>query len=361
MKVAQKAIEKFVDLDWKKLLKFKQEQIIGLDIGSSAVKLVQLRKDDSVYTVTAADMVPIAESAESLRARDMNAVRAIIGCIHSTGVQNRFAVCGLCGSEVAVRHFKFPHMAPDEIQGAVTFEAAQVCPFSIDDSAVDYRLIPNDENAVSGIFVAATSKLIEKKLRLVRDSSLNCALMDVDGLAILNCFTQSEKIKKGQVTAILNVGNTFATLVIMNDNNLPFVRDISCAGADIVKQIASERNLSMQLVSEIIAAPPDSPQQHDLGSSLAAACQKLITDVTDTLRYYMAQEKAVAIEKVLLCGGFALNKRFADLLAAKLPAKVVLWNPFEKMRCEAGKSAEDLLEKKGPAMVVAAGLAMRSI
>jgi len=348
--------------DWKRLLKFEQDQVIGLDIGSSAVKLVQLRKDNSDYTVTAAEMVTILDGAETAKAREMNAVRAVLDCLRSSSAQTRFAVCGLCGPEVAVRHFRFPPMAPEEINSAVVLEAAQVCPFSVDEGAVDYRLIPNGENSAGGVLVAATNKLIERKTRLLRDASLNCVLMDVDGLAILNCFTECEKTEKGRVTIILNVGNSFATLVIMNDNNLPFIRDITYAGGDIIRQIASQHGLAPKLVAEILAGSNDTSQHyHDLSTSLAEACQKLITDVTDTFRYYMAQEKAAAVEKILLCGGFALNKSFAELLSGRLPAKVVVWNPFEKMRCQVPKRSEDMLGKNGPAMVVAAGLAMRSI
>jgi type IV pilus assembly protein PilM len=237
-------------------------------------------------------------------------------------------------------------MTSEEISGAVALEAAQVCPFSIDDSAVDYMLVPNGEDAVSGIFVAATNKLIERKTRIVRDASLNCVLLDVDGLAILNCFTQCEKIEKGQVIVILNVGDSFATLVIINDNNLPFVRDIVYAGSDIIEQIAAERSFSPQFVAEILAcADVASSPRADLGDSLNRACQKLITDVADTLRYYTAQEKTAAVDKILLCGGFALTKGFAEMLAARLPAKIVLWNPFEKMNSQVGKRCEDMLRK----------------
>ena len=331
-------------------------------MGSSAVKLVQLRKNGAAYAVTAADIVAVTDGADTAKAREMNTVRAILDCLRLTAVQTRFAVCGVCGPEVAVRYFKFPPMAPEEIPNAVLLEAAQVCPFSIDDSAVDYRLIPNGEKVISGIFVAATNKLIERKTRLASDASLNCVLMDVDGLAILHCFAECEKIEKGRVTVILNVGSSCATLVIVNDANLPFIRDMVCAGSDIIRQIAAERGLSPKVVSEILASGNDASRTRtDLRDSLATACQKLITDVADTLRYYMAQEKSVAVEKIFLCGGFALTKGFPELLGAKLPAKVVLWNPFEKMTCLAGKRSEDLLKKNGPAMVVAAGLAMRSI
>ncbi|MCJ7653792.1 MAG: pilus assembly protein PilM, partial [Dehalococcoidia bacterium] len=136
-----------MNFDWKQLLELKETQIVGLDIGSSAVRLVQLRRDNTGYVVTAAGIADIANGPETnQKHKEMNTARAISECLQLTGVQTRLAVCGVCGPEVAVRYFKFPSLPPEEIQGAVRLEAAQVCPFNIDDSAVDYQLMPDGEN-----------------------------------------------------------------------------------------------------------------------------------------------------------------------------------------------------------------------
>ncbi len=95
--------------------------------------------------------------------------------------------------------------------------------------------------------------------------------------------------------------------------------------------------------------------------SLERACHKLIVDVTETLRYYTAQKQSSFVEKVFVCGGFAVVRGLVELLDKELPAKVVLWNPFEKIGCAAGQSCEAILHTEGPALAIAAGLAMRSI
>jgi type IV pilus assembly protein PilM len=147
----------FMNLDWKQLLNLEETQILGLDIGSSAVRIVQLRKDDAGYVVTAAGITDIANGTETNREqKEINTVRAISECLQSTGVQTRLAVCGVCGPEVAVRYFKFPSLPLEEVHGAVLLEAAQVCPFNIDDSAVDYQLMPDGGDSICGVLVAAT-------------------------------------------------------------------------------------------------------------------------------------------------------------------------------------------------------------
>lgn len=399
-------------LDWKRLFRFELEhhESFGLDIGSSEIKLIKMRKNGSGYAVTAAGIAAIAAGEDSKNRREINTVRAIRGCLESAGIQTQLAVCSVCGPEVAVRHFKFPLLPPNEIEGAVLLEAEQVCPFNVHDGPVDYQLIPNGADSVTGILVAATNKLIKSKVQLAKNASLDCVLMDIDGLALLNCLSEYEKgshfakksPKRGSrknnagsvgsktpepsapllaqtsdgagrtTTAILNVGGDYTTLAIMG-KNMPFIRDMPYASNDIVKHIAVENNISTERTWNILrgtgfqpvlgqdgqATPTEPPIT--LGDSLEKACQKAIADVAETLRYYTAQEKSAIVEKIFVCGDFAPVEGFVELLDSRLPAKASVWNPFDKIRCDAGRLCENTLQKNGPAMAVAAGLAMREI
>ena len=350
-------------MDWKQLLKLNQDEVFGLDIGSSTVRIIQLRKDNSDYVVIAAGIVDIAEATEGdTNRKEINTAKAIRDCLESVGVHTQFAVCGVSRPDVAVRYFKFPSLPPEEIQGAVLLEAEQVCPFNVGDYAVDYQLTSSSENEVSGILVAATNKQIKRKIRLAENASLGCVLMDVDGLAVMNCFRESEKPEAGRTIGILNVDSSCTHLTIVGDNNWPFIREITYAGNDIVEQIAMENDISVKTARKSLFGYENSSQsQLELDDSLAMACEKLITNVIETLRYYTAQEKSDIIEKIFVCGGFAQVKGFVELLDNQLPATTVLWNPFDRMRCDADRLCKDILQEKGPAMAVAAGLAMRAI
>ena len=349
-------------LDWKRSfrLELEERRVLALDIGSSAVKIVQLYQYNGGYTVMAGGIAEIAASGNSSDEREINTTRAIRECLDTARVRTRLAVCGVSGPEVAVRYFKFPSLPEEEVEGAVLLEAQQVCPFNVNDGAVDYQLTSSAEKNVAGIFAAATNKLIKRKVQFAKNASLDCVLMDIEGLALLNCLSKYEAPKAGRTTAVLNVGSSFTTLAIMNDKGLPFIRDMTYAGNSIIGEIAKERDVSTEAVKKILQGE-SATSASDFTNSLEKACRKLIVDVTETLRYYAAQENAAIVEKIFVCGGFALVKGFAELLDKELDATVVLWNPFDKMRCDAGRLCEDTLTKAGPAMAVAAGLAMRSI
>lgn len=340
------------------MFNFTKTEILGLDIGSSSVKAVRLRKDESGYSVAAAGFAEIAVSEEANK--NLNTIKAIRECFELLGSRTTFAVCGLSGPEVAVRDFEFPSLSTSEIDGAVLFEASQVCPFNAADSAVDYHLIPNGDDKTRGTLVAATNSLIAGKVNLTKEAVLKCILMDVEGLALLNCFNGLTGDSDKSTAAILNVGSSGTTVAIMGSNGRPFVRDMTFAGNDIINQIAADKDMSTEDVKRILSDEATTAQM-ELNGNLGKACQKLIVDVSNTLRYYATQEQSTRVEKIFVCGGFALTNGFVELLNGRLGIEVVLWNPFKQISCDTSPQFKDICDKKGPVLAVAAGLAMRSV
>lgn len=351
-------------MNWKRSINLVKDEILGLDIGSSAVKLVALKKDDAGYSVAAIGMREIAASEDDYNQHRINTVKAIRECLEQAKIKTKMAVCGVSGSEVAVRDFEFAPLSAEDIEAAVLLEASQVCPFNAADSAVGYHLIPNGDGKTRGVLVAAMNTLVTNKVQLAKEARLNCVLMDVDGLALLNCFNGlangHEKSETNRTVAILNVGGTHTTLAIMDNDGWPFIRDMTYAGNDIVAQIAAGNNTSKETVRGILSGD-SAADEAGFSDSLEKACHKLIADVGETLRYYTAQSASSNVEKLFVCGGFALAGGFVELLNRRLGVEAVLWNPFDKIGRNANPQYEDIYTRTGPAMAVAAGLAMRTI
>lgn len=356
--------EGYVKLNWKRTLKLANDAVLGLDIGSAAVKMVALDRSDAGYRARAAGLAEIAVSVDDDSSPQANTIKAIRQCYAKTRTISRLAVCGVSGPDVAVRDFEFPPLSDEEIEAAVLLEAAQVCPFNAADSAIGYQVIPNGDNKTQGVLVAATNPLVQGKMELARKAGLKCVLMDVDGLALLNCYNGLSRghanHPAGQTVAILNVGASHTTLAVMDKNGWPFIRDMTYAGDDIVAQMAALKGQTTEVVRSILSGD-SAPEEPDIRDSLEKACLRLITDVGETLRYYVAQSKSPAVDKLLVCGGFALTRGFVELLNSRLGTQAVLWNPFETVRCGQNQQCQEILAETGPALAVAAGLAMRSI
>ncbi|MHC4116261.1 MAG: type IV pilus assembly protein PilM [Planctomycetota bacterium] len=348
---------------------FKRHEVMGLDIGSSAVKAVQLRRSQHGWTVVAAAIAEISDerATDDPGHKEAGDVRAINRCLRLAGMRTRLAVCGVGGPEVVVRNFGFSAVPADETEKAVLLEAKQVCPFNTDEIAVDYCLLDNSYGGAetTGYLVVATENLVKGKARLAKRAGLDCTLMDIDGLALLNCFKEVEQPSEKQETAILSVGSKHTTLAIEGKNGCPFIRDLSYAGDSIIEDVADRNNLETEEVSRILSAKAREIDP-DIRKSFEKACHRLVIDINKTFRYYAAVDRSSDIQKILVCGGFALFAGLAEFLDKQLPMKVGLWNPFDKMRCHAehnhhGVLLRNILQKHGPAMAIGAGLAMRNV
>jgi type IV pilus assembly protein PilM len=341
------------------LLKANKNKVFGLDIGTSAIKMITLEKGNDSYTVTEAGFLSIDET---IGQQESNLSRAVRECVHASGTSSRLAVCSVSGSEVAVRNFSFPALSQSEIEGAMKLEASQVCPFNIDRSTIDYQILSPDENEISGFLVAATDEQIERKKDIVKGASLDTFLMDVDGLALINCLYEVEKPDSSNSLAVLNVGNTYTNFAIIGNDSVPFVRDIPYAAKGIIKNIAAEKGVSDEKVSELLFGDNNSLNMElVLGDSFESACGQLIDEIIGTITHYRTHTEAKAIETIKVCGGFANTNGFIKILNDKLPVEAVIWNPFEKINCDLDQAGKDMLKENGPAMALAAGLAMRAI
>jgi type IV pilus assembly protein PilM len=313
------------------------KQTLGLDIGSAFVKTVVINENQ--------------QNDENI----IESVKQCLGGFDST----RMAVAGLCGNDVAVRRFSFPALPAEQMDNAAQFEASQVMPIDIKKSSVDYQVINSENNNHRGILAAATNDHIEEKRNLISSSGLKCCMMDVNGLALINCYqnTCDEQIEKA--VAIIDVGSEYTNIAIIGPDDFPFIRDLK-KGADSVLETVSEK--SGKQISEIKKII-ETGQSFDetVSKHFYDANRKMIIDINETLRYYSNQEAKLEIGKILICGGFSLCEDFLSLMSSHLPAEVSLWNPFEKINYEQTSDYGKLLNDKGPAMALAAGLAMRTI
>ena len=320
--------------------------------------------------VTAAARAEIRYADDDAQYDRQQSISAIRKCLKAARVRSKYAVCGIYGPDVAVRSFCFPPLPAEELEQAVLLEAEQVCPFDMDRFVIDYQII-NTETAdadkgkedaaassIRGILAAATTEVISKRKQLIKDASLHCVFMDVNSLAPLNCFMAFEERGPGQTLAILDIGSSYTNLTVRGRKGLPFIRDIEYGGNDIIKRLARECQIPLQAARKILWSSDVTLPQRGYDDVLEKACSKLLTNITQTLRYYTVQESA-PIDTIYVCGGFAQARSIILLLDSHMPCAVKQWNPFPKIRCQDKAPGTEVLKAHGPAMVVAAGLAMR--
>ncbi len=332
--------------------------------------MIQLRRRNNKYTVVGAAVKDIAPADGDPDRQRINTIQAISSCLDDLGRSGKLAVCGLRGPDVVVRGFEFPALPPEEIEGAVGLEISQICPFNPDDSAYDHQVTSDSDAKTRGFWIAATKKLIETKRKLAHQSGLQCVLMDIDGLALLNCLENwlgygaepSNEEEQETITrpAILDIGSRFATIAIVDSANRPFIRDVCLGENEIIQRIANQTRQSTDAVRTALL--DDIPPDVDISQrTLETVCLPLLEAIVTTLRYYTAENRNTQVDRLLVCGHFALARGFVELLNSALPFEVVLWNPIAHIRWNVDERCEAMLHRMGSSMVVAAGLAMRTV
>jgi type IV pilus assembly protein PilM len=349
------------------LLTNRQIEPIGLDIGTAAVKLVQLRKGEYGYTVTAAMTEPVAGLDDGKQNRRSYA-EAVKRCFQKAGLKSRNVVCGVSGPEVMVRGFKFGPLPDEAIGQAVAIEAQQVCALDMKHTVLDYQLVESRPAGAGGVrprhglMAAVTEHLLREKIQILSDAGARTLMMDADALALLNCLNELGLLETVETAAVINVGAALTNVVIYGQDGLPFVRDINIAGTRIVEHLSRTLEISQaQAYQSLRQEQASFESQNKVLLTLNDAIRPLANAINETLRFYSFQEKGAPLERIFLCGGFAQVSAFAEFLTDALPAPVALLNPFEKMTCDERMADAAELIKSGPAYAVAAGLAMRRV
>lgn len=360
-------------VSWKQKVGLGPIELVGLDIGSASVKLVQLLRDENGYVGTQIAVAPIEpggnDKDETLDARTGRAVRQ---CFKQVSTSPH-AVCGICGPEVMVRTFKFPNLPEEAIPQAVLMEAQQVCPLDISTSVVDYRLIqPNGHNTSSeglgkgtsvkqGVLVVALNEAIQSQMHRARGGSAKVALMDVEGLALLNCVSTFEHREPHSSIAVVNVGKTNTNVAVLGSDGLPFIRDLPSAANEIIQSIAASVGGDTTAIEQAITDKEKAAALGiDMTTALREPCRGLVSSISETLRYYQLQEDSDPIRRVLLCGGFALVGEFVQMLDNALTEEVLVFNPFAEIPWVGDRAGLEWAQRVGPALAVATGLAMRT-
>jgi len=353
------------------MFKAADKPVVGLDVGSSAVKMVSLdTKDDGCHVIAAAmSTIDSIDGREPSEIAEMAAIEDCLKASQGSISRDSYFVLGLSGSKkVKISSFNFTLLTFEEVAQAVMLEAAQVCPFDIRSSVVDYQLIGTYEAdgvrlrkkekkvhpIVKGVLAVATKEAIAKRRKLAEDTLLKCVLIDSDELALLNCLEKCLPAEEKLPIAVVNVGRSLTTVAILGTDGLPFVRNLGYSGGDIVDYIAKSSNTSAEQVQQRLSEGKGA-------ADIDLACKKLIVDIIETLAYYLASHGGNAIERVYVCGGFSLLDDFVKSLAGGIESKVSVWNPFLQMHCDDNIVGGDLIKKCGSAFAVAAGLAMRQV
>ncbi len=344
------------------MLFMKKKEIIGIDIGSSSVKLVQLRETKGRYQLVNLGIRPLPSEAivDNAIMDSSSIVEIIRELIKDLKIKTKNVATSISGHSVIIRKISLPMMTEEELESSIQWEAEQYIPFDISEVNLDFQILGSDSKdstQMNVLLVAAKKEFVNDYVAVFRECGLNPVIMDIDCFAIENAFEASFGTDISGIVGLLNMGASAMNVNILKEGFSVFTRDIQVGGNMFNEEIQKRLGLSSE-DAEKAKLGEKSNISESVREVIADAVENLSQEVQRSLDFFSATSADEKVNKLYITGGVAKTPQVKTVLEERLGIPVEVFNPFNTITASAGFDIE-YLQKVGPLLSVAAGLAMR--
>ncbi|NUR53726.1 MAG: type IV pilus assembly protein PilM [Acidobacteria bacterium] len=343
--------------------------MVGLDIGSSAVKAVELKPAGKGYKVTGFGSEPIPpDSIVDGAIIDAAAVAdAIRRLFDSRGIKTKDVAASLSGNAVIVKKITLPVMTEAELAESIYWEAEQYIPFDIQDVNLDYQILDkgdaaNGKGTMDVLLVAAKKEKIADYTGVIAQAGRSAVVVDVDAFALQNAYEINYGIEPGAVVVLLNAGASATNINILQGDQSVFTRDISIGGNAYTEALQRELSLPYESADALKRGiPVDGASYDDARPVLRAVTENMMLEIQKTFDFFKATAASDKIDRIVLSGGASRAEAFTEMLADRFEAPVEPFDPFKRIGFEGKKFQVDAPADVAPTVAVAVGLALRRV
>jgi type IV pilus assembly protein PilM len=346
----------------------KKKGIVGVDIGSSAVKAVELKVagkggDEFQLLNIGVESLP-PEAIVDGAIMDAGAViDAIQRLFQDNKIKTPDVATGVSGNAVIVKKISLPQMSAEELSESIHWEAEQYIPFDIQDVSLDYEVLEGGGGGNMDVLLVAVKKdKISEYTSALTQAGKNPSIMDVDVFALQNCYEINYGIDPGRVVALLNIGASIMNVNVVKGGSSVFQRDIAAGGNQYTDAIQKDLNLSFEQAEALKKGEQvEGASAESLHPILQAVSENLAMEIQKTFDFFRATSQEDRIDQIFLSGGTAKIHGLRELLGDRFSTSVELLNPFLNVRYNEKDFNPDYLEDIGPAAAIAVGLAARRV
>jgi len=345
----------------------KAKACVGLDIGSSAVKAVELKPVGKGFKVAAFGTEPVPPDAIVDGAIiDGNAVTdAIKRLFENKAFKTKDVAASLSGNAVIVKKISLPVMTPAELSESILWEAEQYIPFDIQDVNLDYQIL-DPGTAIDGkgtmevLLVAAKKEKISDYTGVISQAGRTAVVVDVDAFALQNAYEVNYGLEAQQVVVLLNAGASAININILTGDQSVFTRDISIGGNAYTEAVQKELNLPFDSAEQAKKGlPVEGVSFDDVRPVLHAMTENVLLEIQKTFDFFKATAASDRIDRIVVSGGASRVDGFAAALQERFGTAVESFDPFRKIALDASKLHVADAENVLPTAAVAVGLALR--
>ena len=336
--------------------KSKKTESFGLDIGSSAIKVVQLREAGDGYALSALGVAPLPpDTIADGAVKDPSAVIAAIKrAVALAGISAKDAVIGICGRELIIKKIEIPEVPEKELAGAIQLEAEHHIPFAADEVFLDHHVVGRRGNVMDVLLVAVKKAKVTEYAGVVHEAGFAPSVVDVDGFAVENQFEVNGGVANDEAVALIDIGAAVMKTNVTRGGASIFARDIPFGGNRYTEAIASALSLSFAQAENVkVRGGADATSA---ASAIEGVSRELSMEVQRTFDYFASTAESDRIGKIVLSGGCAELPGLTDYLASTWGIPVEAARPFQKI--DTGAYAREVAAA-GASLAVAVGLALR--
>ena len=343
----------------------KKKDLVGIDIGSSSVKLVQLWQTRDGYQLLNAAIMPLPPEAivDNSLMDTAAVVDAVKNLVASLGIKSKEAACSISGNAVIIRKIILPAMTSEELEDQISWEAEQYIPFDIKDVHIDFQILgPDaiDPSKIQVLLVASKKDIINDYVAVFNDAGLSLNVMDVDSFAVQNAFELNAEVSD-EVRALVNIGAGVMNINVIKAETSLFTRDVQMGGNQYTEEIQKQLGVSAQ-EAETMKMLAAEQQGGPLADVIGRVNDSLAQEIKRSVDFYNStasgEERIVSIS---MCGGCSKMAGLKEAVAAKLGMDVESLNPFERIKYGEKDFDPEYLQEIAPLMAVGVGLAIRRV
>jgi type IV pilus assembly protein PilM len=343
----------------------RSKSLVGLDIGSSAVKAIELKPAGKGYKVAAyaSEAIPPDSIVDGAIIDGAAVVDAIRRAFESRGIKTKEVAASLSGNAVIVKKITLPSMTDAELSESIQWEAEQYIPFDIQDVNLDYQILNRSDiggkSTMEVLLVAAKKEKIADYTGVIGQVGRVAVVIDVDAFALQNAYEANYGVEPGAVVVLLNVGASATNINILDGDQSVFTRDLSTGGNAYTEALQKELNLPFDQADQLKRGHPvEGVSFDDARPVLRAVTENLMLEVQKTFDFYRASAATDRITRIVLSGGASRAEGFIEMLGERFQAPVEAFDPFRKVSFDAVKFKLDASDI-APTAAVAVGLALR--
>lgn len=340
--------------------------LLGVDISSSAVKLLELSRSGDTYRVESYAVMSLPpQSVVEKNIAEVEVVAEVLRAVVSRSRSKlKRAAVAVPGSAVITKVLRMPaDMNENTLETQISLEADQYIPYPLDEVALDFEIMGQaDDNPeqMDVLLVACRRDNVDLRTEALEIAGLEAKLVDVEAFAVERSFeliASSLGCDENTVVAIVDIGASMTSLSVIVDGETLYTRDQLFGGRQLTEEI--QRRYGMT-VEEAGLAKKQGGLSDDYDSEVLAPFKEaVIQQVARSLQFFYSSSQYNSVDMILLAGGVAAMQGLADIVESELGVSTVVANPFGSMAVAPGVDAMSL-SNDAPAMLISCGLALRS-